>query len=99
MPISPRQPQERFPSTHWSMVGGAGESGSLARKGALAALVNRYLPALKVYLMRKRKLSADAAEDVLQSFVAEKVLDASFIATADRRRGKFRTFLLTSLDN
>jgi DNA-directed RNA polymerase specialized sigma24 family protein len=81
------------------MVGGAGKSGSLARQGALAALVNRYLPALKVYLMRKRKLSADAAEDLLQSFVGEKVLDASFIAAADRRRGKFRTFLLTSLDH
>jgi RNA polymerase sigma-70 factor (ECF subfamily) len=31
--------------------------------------------------------------------VGEKVLDASFISTADRRRGKFRTFLLTSLDH
>jgi len=81
------------------MVGGAGQAQSLDRAGALAAIVNRYLPALKVYLMRKRKLSADAAEDLLQSFVGEKLLDASFIATADRRRGKFRTFLLTSLDH
>jgi DNA-directed RNA polymerase specialized sigma24 family protein len=81
------------------MVGGAGQAESLAREGALAALLKRYLPALKVYLMRKRKLDADSADDLLQSFVGEKVLDVSFIAAADRRRGKFRTFLLTSLDN
>jgi RNA polymerase sigma-70 factor (ECF subfamily) len=57
------------------------------------------MPALKVYLLRKRRLSADAADDLLQGFVGEKVLDDRFVAAADRGRGRFRSFLLTSLDH
>ncbi len=36
---------------------------------------------------------------MLQSFVSDQVLQRDLIARADRKRGKFRTFLLTALDN
>src|SRR5687768_16829005 len=101
MPGPRPQPLERFPSTHWSLVGraggAAGADAGVARE-ALADLLRRYLPALKVYLARKRGMRSDAAEDLLQSFVGQKVLDGRFVAAADRERGRFRSFLLTALD-
>jgi DNA-directed RNA polymerase specialized sigma24 family protein len=96
---SEAQSRERFPSTHWSLVGRAGDADSPVKREALATLLLRYMPAMKVYLMRKRRLADDAADDLLQGFVGEKVLDGPFVAAADRRRGRFRSFLLTSLDH
>ena len=81
------------------MVGEAGGADSPASRGALASLLRRYLPPMKVYLMRKRRLGPDEADDLLQSFVGEKVLDGRFVAAADQSRGRFRSFLLTSLDH
>jgi RNA polymerase sigma-70 factor (ECF subfamily) len=62
-------------------------------------LLSRYLSPMKVYLTQRRRLRADEADDVLQGFVGDKILDANFVAAADRRRGRFRSFLLTSLDH
>jgi RNA polymerase sigma-70 factor (ECF subfamily) len=90
---------ERFPSTHWSQVNAAAGDDSLASTQALEALLHRYLPALKVHLARKYSVRTDAADDLLQSFVGQKLLDPTFIAAADRQRGKFRSFLLTALDH
>ena len=89
---------DRFPSTHWSEVREAGGDDRTASRAALEGLLRRYLPALRAYVMKKRGLREDAADEVLQGFVARKVLDAEFVAAADRQRGKFRTFLLTALD-
>ena len=75
----------------------AGDGG--AGREALAALLRRYLPALRVYLERKRRLRGDAADELLQSFVTQKMLDRRFVASADRERGRFRNFLLTALDH
>lgn len=93
------QTRQQFPSTHWSLVGRAGDDRSAARNEALAALLSRYLPAMKAYLLGKRRLRDDDADEVLQAFVGEKVLDPAFVAAADARRGRFRSFLLTSLDH
>src|SRR5687768_13319011 len=102
MPGPRPQPLERFPSTHWSLVGraggAAGADAGVARE-ALADLLRRYLPALKVYLARKRGMRSEGAEDLLQSFVGQKVLDGRFVAAADAGRGRFRSFLLTALDH
>ena len=86
-----------FPSTHWSMVALVGNDRG-GKREALEQLLLRYLPALKAHLVFRMRLSQDQAEDVLQSFVTEKVLEREFIQKADRSRGKFRTFLLTALD-
>jgi RNA polymerase sigma-70 factor (ECF subfamily) len=81
------------------MVGRAGGADAAASRGALAALLRRYLPPMKAYLVRKRRVAELDADDLLQGFVAEKVLDGRFVAAADRGRGRFRSFLLTSLDH
>jgi hypothetical protein len=46
-----------------------------------------------------RKLPADRADDLLQAFIADQLLDQNLVARADKSRGKFRTLLLTSLNN
>jgi RNA polymerase sigma-70 factor (ECF subfamily) len=88
-----------FPPTHWSLVHRAAHSAPEARKKALASLLARYLPALKSYLRTARKLKPADADDLLQSFIADKVLARDLLKHADASRGRFRTFLLTSLNN
>lgn len=44
-------------------------------------------------------MPADTADDLLQEFVVSKVLEQGLVARAKADRGKFRTFLLTSLRN
>lgn len=87
-----------FPPTHWTMIGRAGNADGPAAREALARLLEIYVPALRVHLVSFKRLDPTAADDLVQSFVAAKILESSLIAGADRSRGKFRTLLLTSLD-
>jgi len=94
-----RQPgSDRFPATQWSLVGRAAQLDPAARRQALEELLPRYLSALKAHLVHYRRLPPERADDLLQEFVARKVLQKDLIASADRRLGKFRTLLLTALD-
>lgn len=88
---------ERFPSTHWSLIAQTGAEGAEAARDALGELLARYLPALHTHLVYKR-LRPDEADDLLQEFVAGKILERDLIGRADQKLGKFRTFLLTALD-
>jgi RNA polymerase sigma-70 factor (ECF subfamily) len=69
-----------------------------ATREALGELLTRYLPALKTHLVLGKGLSPDRADDLIQEFVASKILERDLIGRADRDLGKFRTFLLTALD-
>jgi DNA-directed RNA polymerase specialized sigma24 family protein len=89
---------ERFPSTQWSLVARAGEENAERRREALNSLLMRYLPALRTHLIRGKGMAADKADDILQEFIARKVLERDLIAQADRQVGKFRTFLLTAMN-
>ena len=82
-----------FPTTLWTGVRHAGQSGA-----ALAQLLPRYLRPLRTHLLLQRKLPPDKADDLLQGFLAEKVLERNLVEHADREKGRFRTFLLVSLD-
>src|SRR5579859_3116253 len=88
----------RFPTTHWSLVARAGDGDAKTREEALADLLHEYLVPLKAHLVRTRRLEASRADDLLQSFLADKVLEQDLIGRADRKKGKFRTFLLHALD-
>jgi len=88
-----------FPSTHWSLVGRVGQENGAGQHQALEQLLIRYLPALKAHLLHRRRIASDWASDLLQGFITDKILERRLIERADRGRGKFRTFLLTALDN
>ena len=60
--------------------------------------MRQYLPALKAHLLFKRTVPRDRVEDILQGFVVDKVVEHHLLSRATRKKGKFRTFLLTVLD-
>ena len=88
-----------FPSTKWSQVFIAADADSPGGREALAIVIRRYQPALKTYLVRRKGIKSDRADDLLQSFVTTKVLEGNLLDHADQQKGKFRTFLLTALSN
>ena len=87
-----------FPNTSWSLVARAADVRSSVRRRTLEALVRQYQPALRSYLMARRRIGPHEADDLLQGFLASKVLEQQILKRADRARGKFRTFLMTALE-
>jgi RNA polymerase sigma-70 factor (ECF subfamily) len=88
-----------FPSTHWSVVLAAGRSQAEPEMagGALAELCNVYWAPLYGFV-RSRGHTVHDAQDLTQSFFAY-VLEHKVYARVDRRKGRFRSFLLASLKN
>lgn len=87
-----------FPPTQWSLVLRAGCEAGVAKRQALEALLRQYLPALRAHLLIGRSVPLDEVDDLLQGFVADKVVERDLVARADRERGRFRTFVAVALD-
>ena len=92
----PIEHRSRFVTTQWQLVKAAGEDSELAVKH-LDNLLRLYLPALKAFLTARYGLDREFASDILQEFVASKIVKGNLITSADPDRGRFRTLLLTSL--
>ena len=93
------QAREGAQPTRWSLVARVHEGSDEARMEALGELLQRYLPVLHWYLSRHPGLDAHRREDLVQGFVASKILEQSILERADRSRGRFRTFLLNAFQN
>ena len=91
------QPAQQFNTTHWSVVLQAGEANSPRSTEALAWLYQTYWYPLYAYV-RRRGHNRDDAQDLTQEFFAH-LLERNGVDAADPNRGRFRTFLLTSLKN
>lgn len=87
----------RFATTRWSLVVAAGEGDSERSKRALAELCAQYWYPLYAYA-RRRGHDAEDARDLTQAFFA-KLLEKRDVRVADKQRGRFRTFLLSSMKN
>jgi len=98
MAAEKHQGPNRFPVTQWSLVIKAGQLDPKAKREALGQLLPRYLPAMKAHLVHRKRLPSEKADDLLQEFVANKILEKDLIARADQQLGKFRTLMLTALD-
>ncbi len=95
---SPSPPQPGvFPATQWSMVINAGEGSESQARSALESLCHQYWYPLYTFLRRQGKTHHDA-EDCTQEFLA-RLLAQNVVSKAKPERGRFRTFLLTSLRN
>ncbi len=86
-----------FDTTQWTLVVAAGDSQHPDSRAALEDLCQSYWYPLSAYL-RRRGYARDEAEDVVQGFFTQ-LLDKKYLKAADRERGRFRSFLLTSLKN
>lgn len=86
-----------FATTRWSLVRAAGGVPGTDARDALGALCESYWFPLYAYVRRQGANPSDA-EDRVQGFFAF-VMEGQVFATADPLRGRFRSFLLRSLQN
>jgi DNA-directed RNA polymerase specialized sigma24 family protein len=90
----------RFPTTVWSEMATAWEAAVQGDLQALNPLLERYRPPLQAYLVLERQIDQHRADDLVQGFILDQILQGNLLARADRSRGvKFRTFLLAALRN
>jgi RNA polymerase sigma factor (sigma-70 family) len=87
-----------FVTTRWTVVLNAGvESGDSGAHQALEQLCRTYWLPLYAYVRRKGHSPHDA-QDLTQAFFAQ-LLERHWVGDADRERGRFRTFMLTSMNH
>lgn len=88
-------PAGEFVTTHWSVVLAAGDEESPSAAQALERLCQVYWKPLYAYV-RRQGHGIHEAQDLTQEFFA-RLLEKQYLQLADPGRGRFRTFLLTSL--
>jgi RNA polymerase sigma factor (sigma-70 family) len=89
------RPEPLFVTTHWSVVLAAGHGETTRARDALDHLCQTYWYPLYAYA-RRRGCSPHDAEDLTQEYFA-RLLEGNWVAGADRRRGRFRSFLLSAM--
>jgi DNA-directed RNA polymerase specialized sigma24 family protein len=88
-------PHHSFNTTHWSVVLSAADTSAPGAQAALESLCGAYWYPLYTYV-RQQCRSPEDAQDLTQEFFA-RFLERKYFQRADRQRGQFRSFLLTSL--
>lgn len=83
-----------FPTTHWTLVLTAGNSGQPEGRAALASLCESYWYPLYAFV-RRRGYPRDEARDLTQEFFL-RIIEGRYLDRADPEKGRFRSFLLTS---
>ncbi len=86
-----------FRSTYWSTVLKAKDPSSPERREALQALIRTYWKPV-YFFVRRRGNDVETSKDVVQGYFAA-LLDRNYLQYVDPGRGKFRTFLLTTLEH
>jgi len=94
MPEPSHPGRREFTTTHWSLVGAAqsDEASQSQARSALEQLCQAYWYPLYAFVRHRGHSVADA-QDLTQSFLA-RFIETSGFASADRERGRFRTYLL-----
>jgi DNA-directed RNA polymerase specialized sigma24 family protein len=93
----PRPAADLFVTTHWSVVLAASDTKLPQATEALEKLCRTYWYPLYAYVRRKG-YTAEDAQDLTQEFFA-RLLARNYLSVADRNKGKFRSFLLGSLEH
>lgn len=88
-------PGGTFATTHWSVVLTAGDASSPQARDSLETLCRIYWHPLYAYI-RRRGYSPEDAQDLTQEFFA-RLLRRSSITTAEKEKGRFRSFLLGAM--
>jgi len=96
-PGNQASPQSVFVTTHWSVVLTAARSDTTRARAALENLCQTYWHPLYAYV-RRRGYSPEDAQDLTQEFFA-RLLERNAVATVAPEKGRFRSFLLASLNH
>lgn len=106
-PLLPQSPDSRlsspssarrswFPATEWSVISHARADGETRISEGRSRLCTRYWKPLYLYLRRKGETHEDASDSVQGFF--EFVLSSAFLSHVDREGGRFRSYLVKSLE-
>lgn len=87
----------RFPETHWALLGAVQGTGADPRE-TFETLALLYWRPVYSYIRHRWRLPNEEAKDMTQTFFL-KLLESRMIERANPRRGRFRTFLRTCLEN
>jgi RNA polymerase sigma-70 factor (ECF subfamily) len=93
--VSEGQNPHRFATTRWSLVLAVRDPASPDAAAALATLCETYWYPVYAFIRRTGK-STDEARDLTQAFFT-RVLEKDYFSQARQERGRFRSFLLTSV--
>jgi RNA polymerase sigma-70 factor (ECF subfamily) len=85
-----------FATTHWSVVLAAGATSTEASHHALEKLCAAYWYPIYVYV-RRRGYGPEDAQDLTQEFFTQ-LIEKEHLRLADSTKGKFRSFLLATLN-
>ena len=88
---------QAFATTHWSAVVLAGGDSSPDARAALEQLCRAYWQPIYAFV-RRQGCGPEAAADLTQEFFS-RLLASGALASVDRAKGRFRSFLLTSVKN
>ena len=88
-----------WPSTHWTALMSIQDRALSDSESVLGRVVERYQDNLVAHLSLKFGVDYPHAQDLVQGFLLERVLKGNLLSRADRGRGRFRNFLLRSIDN
>jgi RNA polymerase sigma factor (sigma-70 family) len=96
-PPSSSEAPRMFPHTRWSLVLAATRKNSPESAAALESLCSAYWYPLYAYVRRCGQSPHDA-QDLTQDFFC-RLLEKRWLDSADRERGRLRTFLIVALKN
>jgi DNA-directed RNA polymerase specialized sigma24 family protein len=88
---------QAFLTTHWSIIENVGSSDEDRNKALIGLLLSKYWKPVYCYLRRKG-YDNEQAKDLTQGFFHEVVIGRNLIQKADRSKGRFRSFLLITLN-
>ena len=95
--MNPAPGRGRFATTHWSLVLAAARDEDRDGCRAMESLCEQYWYPLYVFV-RRRGYAPEDAQDLTQAFFA-RLLEKGDVSRATPARGRFRSFLLASLQN
>jgi len=88
-----------FPTTHWSFITQLRDASGASREQMVASFLSRYLPPMSAYVRFRFTLPIADLEDLMQDFVADRVIRRSVLDYARENRGSLRVFLRACLNN
>jgi DNA-directed RNA polymerase specialized sigma24 family protein len=93
--IMPGTSRAKFQTTSWSLVLAAAVDPTTDSRRALEALCQIYWSPVYAFI-RRNGYDRDQSQDLTQGFFTI-LLEKNYLRSADRERGRFRSFLLTSV--